>query len=473
MSSTRPPLQAKYELLLENNGNASNTKKTVLVAVITVGALLITCITAYVSWRLLQPVVEADFLHMDVPETIPITLDLLKQRMRNYEKAHVLLNSSKIDPNIHVPARSPVPSSAPQPKKLVCYYSFPYKDDLKPEGIHPKLCTHINIASLAVTNKSLSVITPEISKVIKGVVALKTQNSDLRVLLCIGGYSTPGGFNDMVKKHDDRKRFIREVLQVLKDYSLDGVDLDWEFPSWPEEDEKERIHFNMLLHEFREALDEQHKNLLLSVAVGSPGTIIDQSYDVEEMAKHVDYINLMAYDYHFYMWYFPVTGANAPLFSRPEEKGFLATLNTNWSSWYWVQKGMPKEKIVVGVPTYGHTFKLVNADNHGWSAPASDIGKLGTNGFVTYPEVCWFITKAAAAHEFSMDSKVPYAYLGQEWVSYDDVSSIAYKASFVINHDFEGVMVFSLNQDDYKGVCDGSPFVLTWQVKNVLFDDQL
>ncbi|GLG98906.1 Probable chitinase 10 [Gryllus bimaculatus] len=402
--------------------------------------------------------------------SICVTLHMLKHRAKCYEKAFLQLNSSKIDPIIHVPARSPVPSSSPRVLKLVCYYSFPYKDDLKPERIDPGLCTHINIASLAVTNKSLSEITPEISKVIKEVVALKTQKPLLKVLLCIGGYSAPGGFNDMVKKHEDRKRFIRQVLQVLKDYSLDGVDLDWEFPSWPEEDKQEKIDFNVLLREFREAFEEEHKPFLLSVAVGSPGSIIDQSYDVEEMAKHVDYVNLMAYDYHFYVWYFPVTGANAPLFRRPGEKGFLATLNTNWSSWYWVQKGMPKEKIVVGVPTYGHSFRLVNADNHGWSAPVSDIGKLGSNGFVTYPEVCWFLTKEGAAHEYDMDSQVPYAYLGQEWVSYDDMRSIASKATYVANHFFAGVMVFSLNQDDYNGLCDGAPFVLTQQVRNVLFD---
>lgn len=467
MSSSRPPLQAKYKLLLENNGTPTNTKKSALVSAIVIGALILTSVAVFASWRLMQPIIEADFLHMDVPDNIPVTLDQLTHRLKAYEYAR---NFTNFKPIIHGPLRSTDPA---QVRKLVCYYGLPSKNDLMPKEIDSKLCTHINIASLAVVNKSLSDISSETQKVIKSVVALKVTNPDLKVLICIGGYSRPGGYNDMVKKHDDRKRFIRQVLQVIKDFSLDGVDLDWEFPSWPEEDKKERIHFNQLLEEFREALNKESKALILSVAVGSPGSIIDQSYDVEEMAKFVNYINLMSYDYHFYLWYYPVTGANAPLYKRSDEKGFLSTLNTNWSSWYWVQKGMPKDKIVVGVPTYGHTFKLTNADNHGWSAPVTDVGRLGRNGFVTYPEVCWFTTKEGANKEFSEESRVPYAYLGQEWVSYDNVRSVTYKTEFVIDNAFGGVMVFSLNQDDYEGVCDGSKFVLTRHIKSVLFDEQL
>jgi len=70
----------------------------------------------------------------------------------------------------------------------------------------------------------------------------------------------------------------------------------------------------------------------------------------------VDYVNIMAYDYHFYVGYLPMTGFNAPLYKEADDSGYFATLNTNWSAHYWQSKGMPKEKIVVGLPTYGHSF---------------------------------------------------------------------------------------------------------------------
>lgn len=71
----------------------------------------------------------------------------------------------------------------------------------------------------------------------------------------------------------------------------------------------------------------------------------------------VDFINVMTYDYHTYQWYNPITGPNSPLFSPKSESGLFQNLNINTSIQYWISKGMPKEKILLGMPTYGHSFK--------------------------------------------------------------------------------------------------------------------
>lgn len=65
----------------------------------------------------------------------------------------------------------------------------------------------------------------------------------------------------------------------------------------------------------------------------------------------------MTYDYHSYQWYFPLTGPNSPLYSARSESGFFQSLNVNASIQYWISKGMPKEKILLGMPTYGHSFR--------------------------------------------------------------------------------------------------------------------
>lgn len=137
----------------------------------------------------------------------------------------------------------------------------------------------------------------------------------------------------------------------------------------------------------------------------------------------------MSYDYHFYVWYFPVTDLNAPLFPRCTETGYLSTLNVNFSAQYWVAKGMPREKIVVGIPAYGHSYKLDNPLNHNLQAPASGIGKLGIKGFVPYPTVCQFF-KSGATNVFNKESRVPYAFKGKEWISYDNEESVFYKVTY-------------------------------------------
>jgi len=142
--------------------------------------------------------------------------------------------------------------------------------------------------------------------------------------------------------------------------------------------------------------------------------------------RHVDFVNLMSYDYHFYVWYFPVTDLNAPLFPRCTETGYMSTLNVNFSVQYWLAKGMPREKIVVGVPTYGHSYTLDNSLNHNLQAPACGFGHLGTMGFVSYPMICQFL-KSGAVSIFNKESRVPYAFKDKEWISYDNEESIYQK----------------------------------------------
>ena len=134
----------------------------------------------------------------------------------------------------------------------------------------------------------------------------------------------------------------------------------------------------------------------------------------------------MSYDYHYYVWYYPVTDLNSPLYPRSLETGYLTTLNVNFSANYWVSKGMPREKIVVGIPLYGHSYKLINPSNNKIQAPAEGYGDTGESGFVSYPEICKFL-KNGAVRVFVNDSQVPYAYENSEWISFDDVSSIKIK----------------------------------------------
>ena len=79
-------------------------------------------------------------------------------------------------------------------------------------------------------------------------------------------------------------RFIRDILTLLRECALDGLDLDWEFPAWQSE-KRERVHFTQLLMELREELERRHSKLLLSVAVAAPEPIVDVSYDVSYMAQ--------------------------------------------------------------------------------------------------------------------------------------------------------------------------------------------
>lgn len=68
-------------------------------------------------------------------------------------------------------------------------------------------------------------------------------------------------------------------------YSLDGIDLDWEFPAWPvSKNITQKYQFTKLLQEMRMYFKTQY---LISVAVAAPFPIVVRSYDVPAIAKYV------------------------------------------------------------------------------------------------------------------------------------------------------------------------------------------
>lgn len=120
---------------------------------------------------------------------------------------------------------------------------------------------------------------------------------------------------------------------------------------------------------------------------------------------------------------------------------------------------------------------LVNALNTKIGAPALSNGRVGYGGFVTYSDVCWFKRKNFFVVErFDKESCSPYIYAGPEWISFENEESITCKTEYVTNNGFGGVMIFSLNTDDYSSYChdDGphatnSMFPLVRKINSILF----
>ena len=74
-------------------------------------------------------------------------------------------------------------------------------------------------------------------------------------------------------------------------------------------------------------------------------------------------------------------------------------------------------------------FRLVNPDNHGLNAPTIGFGSLGSQGFAPYAEVCEFLRQPRSGLQWDEESKVPYAYNGFDWISYDNEDSVQEKVS--------------------------------------------
>ncbi|XP_042870993.1 acidic mammalian chitinase-like [Penaeus japonicus] len=348
----------------------------------------------------------------------------------------------------------------------VCYYALPHVNttvaNLSPRNIPPDLCTHIIIIGANIQNNKIVPVEENDLKVYAEILALKKINPSLRVLLCLGG-----DLSELVRDPKSVAVFAYNAQQFLIANKLDGIDLDWEFPAWPawKKTELEKKWFTYLVLQLNNALKlAAHPPFLLSIAVGAPKPIVDHCYEVDQLAKYVDFVSIMGYDYHMYQTYLPFTGHNAPLAKRHDEIGYFSTLNIEWATRYWLQKGMPKEKLLVGIPTYGRTWRLLSSAWHNVGAPAVGIGML--EGSLTYTEGCIFVKEGATAY-FDDESKVPYAVRGTDWVSYENPASIRAKAEWIKASGVAGVMTFDLNTDDFAGLCSGKKFELHNIIKDI------
>ncbi|VDK44315.1 unnamed protein product [Cylicostephanus goldi] len=252
---------------------------------------------------------------------------------------------------------------------LTCYYNWdkpPLKD------VDVSLCTHvILIGQLTLDNIGyLQVPSDEISR---GFSELKKRRNDLKLLMCLTGPNN--AFTTLVSIPGTISTFANDSYAYLKKFGFDGIDIDWEFPTWSADARSsDRVKFPLLLKALRQKFG---KELLITLAVAGPPTITKVAYDVPSFNKYVDLVQVMNYDFHIFSYLDPVVGFNAPLRKLRTEIGVIGEMNSVLSliSTYPIKNpymfqeaamktyfklGLWRNKTVFGIPTYGRGYRLFN-----------------------------------------------------------------------------------------------------------------
>ncbi|KAL1138265.1 hypothetical protein AAG570_009954, partial [Ranatra chinensis] len=351
--------------------------------------------------------------------------------------------------------------------KVVCYFTNwawyrPGKGKYFPEDIKTDLCTHI-VYGFAVLDFENLILKAHDSwadfdnHFYERVVKLRRKG--VKVSLALGGWNDSQGdkYSRLVNNPAARQRFIAHVVPLLLKYKFDGLDLDWEYPKcWQtncnQGKDSDKEAFGMWVRELRAEFNKH--NLLLSAAVTPSKTIIDAGYDIPALADSLDWVAVMTYDYHG-QWD-KKTGHVAPMYEHPEDDFYY--FNANYSINYWIDGGVPRRKIVMGMPLYGQGFTLADPNNHGLNAPAPGPSQAGeftrAAGFLAYYEICDRIKNQGWTVVKDEENRMgPYAYHGNQWVGYDDKAMIKLKSEYIRQMDLGGGMIWALDLDDFKNSC--------------------
>jgi GH18 family chitinase len=236
-------------------------------------------------------------------------------------------------PDPAAPQATATPEAAQtQPFRIIGYFSY---GDVVAAVPFDKL-THINYAFL-IPNED-GTFQPLINSWKLHDLVEQAHAHGVKVLISVGGWGWDAQFETMAASAESRAVFVREVMSIVAEYNLDGVDMDWEYPGpEPASAENNLLLMRALYHEL------QAQGKLLTAAVVAYGPTGDGVLD--EVFELVDFLNLMAYD-------------------GPQH----ATLEYAVQSLdYWSGRGLPPEKLVLGVPFYsrpgGISYRrLVEAD---------------------------------------------------------------------------------------------------------------
>ena len=247
--------------------------------------------------------------------------------------------------------------------------------------------------------------------------SLRKDNPDLQVIAAIGGWGQEG-FSDAASTPASRYNFARQVNSLIKQYNLDGIDIDWEYPgtsgagikSRPED----RENFTLLLTAIRDVIGFDK---WLSVAGTGTREYINKSAEINNIAPLINYFNLMSYDF--------TAGEVGEKGQRHQSNLYESQLSLPGYSVDMmvnnlIEAGMPSEKILMGIPFYG---------------------RLGTSITKSFDQLRKdFIDKNGYIYKFDKKAQVPYLVKDDEFaMSYDDMLSIYIKTQYVIDNCLGGI----------------------------------
>ncbi len=249
------------------------------------------------------------------------------------------------------------------------------------------------------------------------------------------------------------EKFLTSLDSVLLAYPITGINIDIEYSG--EKSPELRQGMTELMRKLRQHLDNKYQSTTLSIDVYASASSDNKGlWDLPELAKYVDYIVVMAYDFH--QRSSGQAGPVAPLFSEDQKWG--SDINAHLKLFL---DQVPREKILLGIPFYGYgwqtdasTARANTYENSGFTVSykkAKELLNLSRGG--TSEDNTW-VGVSQIRQGFDEDALSPYITYQQDdhlyTIYYENPQSIAYKLEYARQLDLAGIAIWALGYEDQE-----------------------
>lgn len=235
-----------------------------------------------------------------------------------------------------------------------------------------------------------------------------------------------------------RATFLQELESVLLAYDFSGINIDIELNGTASPELRDA--YTVFLREVRQFLDARFGEMNLSIDVYASAANDGQIWDLQALEPLVDYVVVMAYDFHRSSS--SQAGPVAPLFGG--KKFWDSDINSHLKQ---ILKLIPSHKILLGIPFYGYEWQTTSTAAQSHTFP--DTGQA-----VVYGRIEELLDGSAGykvTEHWNEDALAPYLtyHDGDETyvLYYDNQRSISYKLDYVNQLDLAGIAIWALGYE--------------------------
>ncbi|MEU8188125.1 glycosyl hydrolase family 18 protein [Micromonospora carbonacea] len=278
---------------------------------------------------------------------------------------------------------------------------------------------------------------------------LKKMYPHLKVIWSFGGWTWSGGFTQAAQ---NPAAFAESCYNLVEDPRwadvFDGIDVDWEYPNacGLTCDSSGPNAFKNVISALRSKFGSSALVTAAITADGSNGGKIDAT-DYAGAIGNLNWLMPMTYDYFGAFNAQGPTAPHSPLYSYTgiPQAGF----NSDAAIQKLKGKGIPADKLLLGIGFYGRGWTGVTQSAPGGSATGAAPGtyEAGIEDYKVLKNSCPATGTVGGT---------AYAKCGSNWWSYDTPSTIGGKMTYAKNQGLGGAFFWELSGDTTNGELIGA-----------------